>query len=335
MPTVSNAFSYSQLPSVSRNWEVREQREPVETFVRTGDNPESQINQLRAFANAPALIEGEEFTRAFPGREGYDEDFLGTSLSLPTLDPEIEHLAAPLLTDPESTELEYTNFSIVMNKERRQAFFTALNIDGEKMKQHRRSGDWAIDGRLAREHQLGNEAYRSNPWDRGHLVRRSATQWGPHSKRAGEDSFVFTNAALQHKDLNQKEWLDLENHILDHARASDEKLTVFTGPIFSEEDPFFDNNGRMDEPEQIPQEFFKVAVWKDEESGELKSASFVMSQKRFMEREDLFKGLPTEPFQMYQVSLEELESRTQLDFGDIGDVGGDRQAIDDLQQVKV
>ncbi|MGR3198223.1 MAG: DNA/RNA non-specific endonuclease [Paracoccus sp. (in: a-proteobacteria)] len=36
----------------------------------------------------------------------------------------------------------------------------------------KRRGEWRLDGRLHPDHQVGNEVYRRNPLDRGHMVRR-------------------------------------------------------------------------------------------------------------------------------------------------------------------
>ena len=71
--------------------------------------------------------------------------------------------------------LPYHHYSIVLNKERRLAFFSAVNIDGathfrEDLK--RQSDRWFYDPRRLREEQTGEEVYASNPLDRGHLVRR-------------------------------------------------------------------------------------------------------------------------------------------------------------------
>ena len=112
------------------------------------------------------------------------------------------------------------------------------------------------------------------------MVRRLDPVWGDKADQANRDTFVYTNAALQHKDLNQREWLALEDHILEHANTTDSKLTVFTGPVFKDDDPEFDNNGRVDPPTQIPLKFWKLAVWNEPGEG-LKGAAFVMSQEDY------------------------------------------------------
>lgn len=277
----------------------------------------------------------EELVSNFPGRNGYDVNFLGRSLPLPTIAPELRDKVAPLLANPNESELTYTNFSIVMNKERRQPFFTAVNIDGAQIKDVPRDGKWGIDGRIAREHQLGNEAYRSNPIDRGHMVRRRDPAWGSNAHQASNDTFAYTNAGLQHGSLNQKTWLDLENHILDTARSKEMKLTVLTGPVLRESDPSFDNRGRLRPPTQMPQEFWKVVVWNDPQEG-LKGSAFVLSQADYVGRGTPFKSdFESGQFAVYQVPLKELEESTGLSFGPLAGTATSARRIDDAETARL
>ena len=252
--------------------------------------------------------------------KGYDEDFLDIHLALPEVDQEYQDQIAPLKSDPTKSELEYTHFSVVMNKMRRTPMFTAVNIDGAQYNPKKRDGDWDLDPRIDSQHQMGGEAYSANPWDRGHLIRRRDPMWGPDADRASKDTFAYTNALLQHASLNQHDWLDLENHILSVARRNESKVTVFTGPVLKETDPSFDNNGQMRKPTQIPTAFWKVMVWNDPEEG-LKSESFLMSQ----EKQANGKGVPKrreerlKEFSDFRIPLDKLEEMTHLEFGDIID----------------
>lgn len=303
---------------------------PEMDFHRLGRQFQSRSTEYTQESQQSQQI--EELVSTFPNRNGYDENFLGAALPLPEVHPSIQDKLATLIGKPEETELKYTNFSIVMHKERRQALFTAVNIDGEKIVSVPRKGKWTIDGRIPREHQLGNEAYRRNPIDRGHMVRRRDPVWGPDPNQASNDTFAFTNAGLQHGSLNQKTWLDLENHILDQAREKDLKLTVLTGPVFSDDDPSFDNNGNMDKPTQIPQEFWKVVVWNDPEEG-LKGSAFIQSQEDYVGRGMFKTEFDAGEMSVYQLPLRDLEKMTKLDFGDIGDTASGTRVIKDAKQV--
>ncbi len=277
-----------------------------------------------------------ELSSDFPGREGYDENFLGIPLPLPTIDPSVRDQVAELIGKPGETELRYGNFSIVMNGVRRQPFFTAVNINGPEVIEVPRDGDWTIDSRIRRDQQLGNEAYKGNDIDKGHQVRRRDAAWGPHAHRSANDTFAYPNASLQHAALNQKEWLELENHVLDQVKAKGMKATVLTGPVMKDSDPKWDNNGRMQTPTQMPQEFWKVVVWNDPKQG-LKAAGFVLSQADFVGGRGLFKSDSFESgrFDVYQVPMAKLEEMTRLRFGDLADARKEARIIETASDAKI
>jgi endonuclease G len=142
-----------------------------------------------------------------------------------------------------------------MSKSRSLAFFTAVNIDGSQLIQIDRKNDrWYFDPRIDRSYQTGPELYINNDLDRGHLVRRLDPVWGDSAKEADEDTFHFTNCSPQHKNLNQITWLGLEDYILTNADRFDLKVSVFTGPVFREDDMLYRRKF------QIPAEFWKVVV---------------------------------------------------------------------------
>lgn len=321
---------------------------PQDRFTPSnGAEPRAELLLKEAFKNRQAgrseqvqqsqgLQQVGELSSDFPGREGYDENFLGLPLPLPTIHESVRSQAAELIGKPGETELKYGNFSIVMNGERRQPFFTAVNIDGPKVVDVPRDGDWTIDSRIRREHQLGNEAYKGNDIDKGHMVRRRDAAWGPHAHRSSNDTFAYTNASLQHAALNQKEWLELENHVLDQVKAKGMRATVMTGPVLRDSDPQWDNRGRLDKPTQMPQEFWKVVAWNDPKEG-LKAAAFVLSQEDFVGGRGLFKSQDFEVgrFDVYQVPVEKLEEMTRLDFGDVADAGGQTRKVNDPDDARV
>jgi endonuclease G len=276
-----------------------------------------------------------ELSSDFPGREGYDVNFLGKPLPLPTIHPSVRSQAAELIGKPGEIELEYGNFSIVMNGERRQPFFTAVNINGPEVVEVPRDGDWTIDSRIRRDQQLGNEAYRGNDIDKGHQVRRRDAAWGPNPHQASNDTFAYTNASLQHAALNQKEWLQLENHVLDQVKAKGMKATVLTGPVMRDSDPMWNNGGKLSKPTPMPQEFWKMVVWNDPEEG-LKGSAFVLSQEDFVGRRGLFKSeFDPARFEVYQVPIEKLEEMTRLDFGDIANARQEARVVETPSDAKV
>ena len=229
---------------------------------------------------------------------------------------------AHLTKDPSKTELEYTHYSVIQDKERRCPMITAANVDGSQYFEIERDGTWVFDGRIPREYQLGNEAYKNNPIDKGHMTRRKDPMWGDQqtASRGSADTFVYTNCALQHSELNQHEWLDLENFILNRAVENKQKVSVFTGPVLNENDPSFNNKGKVSPPTQMPMAFWKVAVWNEPGQG-LKGEAYVMSQKDIIGHGDAqptdFHMTKAEEFAKYRVSLQDLEKMTSIHFGPI------------------
>ena len=77
-----------------------------------------------------------------------------------------------------------------MNRRRQLAYYTVVNIDGNRSSELSREGDrWFFDSRIAESEQIGEALYRRNALDRGHLVRRLDPVWGPQASGAdGEPS---------------------------------------------------------------------------------------------------------------------------------------------------
>lgn len=78
-----------------------------------------------------------------------------------------------------SDVIDYTHFSLALRTPRRFAFWVAWNIDGAAIRKLPRTGiDFVEDPRIPAEVQVGNELYRRNRLDRGHLAWRADLLWG-------------------------------------------------------------------------------------------------------------------------------------------------------------
>ncbi|WP_235869505.1 DNA/RNA non-specific endonuclease [Veronia nyctiphanis] len=110
--------------------------------------------------------------------------------------------------------------------------------------------------------QLDNAYYANNPLDRGHLARRSTAAWGDSrsdAQRASNETFYFTNAALQYDTLNQDEWLSLENWVKSLDLDKDGRITSFSGCIYGGADRTVQPSGRQ--LALVPAGFFKVVCF--------------------------------------------------------------------------
>ena len=235
---------------------------------------------------------------------GYDARFLQTRLELPAP-------SAPTVL------LGYTHFSVRLLPARRLAAVVGVNINGRELTPLAREGRWHFDARIPRDQQAGPELYRNNDLDRGHLVRRLDPVWGDPvtAKAANQDTFAFTNAAPQVNDFNQgKElWLGLEDHVLGHAAAFDARISVFTGPVFREDDVRYRGV-------RIPRKFWKIAAWTNQ--GVLGTAGFILDQSSLLDLAELEEQTrsrlladeppPLGPFRTFQVPIELIAGLTGM-----------------------
>lgn len=248
-------------------------------------------------------------------RKGYQPDFLGTSsalrVPLPALNTAQRAILAPVKGKSDGI-LRYTHFSIAMNKQRRFAFFTACNIDGSTSANIRRENDtWLLDPRIDSSHQIGNELYANNDLDRGHLVRRLDPVWGATAAErqlANDDTFYYTNSTPQHARLNQGNWNDLENYILTNTDAENLRVSVFTGPVFDDDDPQYRNVF-------LPQAYWKVVAVQNGQNKKLHATAYMLSQRDLLTNLEFVFG----QFRTYQLPIAELMKRTRLDFGKLAE----------------
>jgi len=254
----------------------------------------------------------------FAGRDGYLSDFLGgddLAVPLPDLGARAGDVAPVEGADDDI--LRYTHFSVIQSRSRRLPILTAVNIDGARAFQLKRKGSWHTDGRVAKEHQADNVLYKHNPLDRGHMVRRKDPGWGDSKAEAqqGEiDTFVYTNCAPQHEDLNQKDWVGLEDYILEAADTRDFKVSVLTGPVLDDE---ADRTLKVQpgaEDIQIPGAFWKVAVMVHAHTGALSATAYLLTQGDMI-RDITEAAFVLGEYKTYQVKIEKIEALTGFDFG--------------------
>jgi endonuclease G, mitochondrial len=251
-------------------------------------------------------------------RRGYDSEFLGRgehAVPLPDLPDELVPLAATnqLAKSEPKYLLPYHHFTVVLNSERRLAFFTAVNIDGKlRQKPTRQNDKWFFDPRVPKEEQTGEKVYENNPLDLGHLVRRLDPAWGSSEKTAklaNDDTFHFTNCTPQHKDFNRNKtrWAGLEDYILTNAANLHFKANVFTGPVLADDDDAY-------EGVQLPRQFWKVVtmVKKDRQ---LSATAYLLSQEHLIEGLRAREAFSYGEYKTYQVPVAKVEKLTRLSFG--------------------
>jgi endonuclease G len=254
----------------------------------------------------------------YSSRRGYDSEFLGSgehAVQLPVLPDKLVPLASTnsLAKKEPKYLLPYHHFTVVQNKERKLAFFTAVNIDGKLQQKPKRLDDrWFFDPRVPREEQTGEDVYERNPLDLGHLVRRLDPAWGSTehtAKLANDDTFHFTNCTPQHQDFNRNKtsWAGLEDYILKNAANLHFKVNVFTGPVLAKGDDTYDGV-------QLPRQFWKV-VTMVKTDGSLSATAYLLSQKHLIEGLVPREAFAYGAYKTYQVPVTKVEKLSGLSIG--------------------
>ncbi|MGW6281329.1 DNA/RNA non-specific endonuclease [Kribbella sp. NPDC055071] len=267
----------------------------------------------------------------FSGREGYDPSFLGKKLAAPwpglDVDTEAELAQPSDGTAGAPFELRYTHFGVKYHRARRQPLMTAVNIDGEHSVRIKRTQDkWFADKRIPADIQLTQADYNDPQIDRGHMVRREDPNWDVAAtgiddatqlaKDANADTFHYTNAALQHSQLNQGKqlWQGLENYILDNARTKGFKACVFTGPVLRADDP------ELVEGLAVPREFWKLVVMPASAGKKLHATAYLLSQGDLIRdllekrsRVEAVEGFVLGPYRTFQIAIADLADATGYD----------------------
>jgi endonuclease G len=243
---------------------------------------------------------------------GFDARFLGVRAAMPRFEP--TDVSTGVVREA-VVELDYVHFAVVLDTARRFARATGVNIDGAALLDLDRGGDeWRLDDRIPADWQAGPAIYARNDLDRGHLVRRRDPVWGEPAvaARANSDTFHYTNAAPQASGFNQSKelWLGLEDHVLEHASAHRQRLSVFTAPVLGEADPPYRGI-------QVPLRFWKIAAWNagTDEDGVL--VGFVLDQTPLVDTTELREPAPGEappvgPFRTFQVPIGDIAVITGL-----------------------
>lgn len=285
-------------------------------------------------ARLPAAAGGGEEARDrshaaefFAGRAGYAPDFLGeVRVPLPVIPADLD-LARPAdATEARPHELRYEHFSVLYSGAKKNPVVAAHNLDASRYRPLKRANDtWFHDLRIPRDIQLGREDYADAAIDRGHMVRRAETNWGDtnaEARRADLDSFHYTNASPQHADLNRNPemWLGLEDYILTNALTYRFRANVFSGPVFSDDDPEFGTSGAP-----LPLNFWKVVSMLAEDSAgarRLHATAYVLSQGQLIQQmlagrdlTEAAEGFAFGAWKTFQVRVRDLAEMTRYDFG--------------------
>jgi endonuclease G len=309
---------------------------PLRVTVEVGNPyPDGAGDQATKGSASMIDTDDEVFTEAVPAdyrdRRGYEETFLGDAVPLPSVTTRQDDVLTFSVDGHTEDVLKYEHFAVMMNRSRRLCLFSAVNIDGLQSISMARAG-WRTDPRIPLEAQIRKECYGAEPkFSRGHMTRREDPVWGPRdtASKANLDSMHVTNVVPQMQPFNGGVWLELENYALQNARKDDMRISVFTGPFLTSEDP-------TRYGVKIPTEFWKVIAFIHDETGKLCATGYTMSQQDFLREEEFVFG----KHKTAQRSIASIEQRTGLSFGPLAaldpieDTEGLVSELTDVRQIR-
>ena len=300
---------------------------PLTVNISLGDPASRAASARYRMPAAPAgsepaefIAEAEAVASDYRDRGGYNPPFLGErfAVDLPSVDRDADDVLDFEFDSASETELRYEHFSVVMSRSRRMCFLSACNIDGNQSRKGARAA-WKWDPRIPKAQQIMRECYGPPPkFSRGHMTRREDPGWGnpAAAKRGNEDSMHVTNTTPQMQAFNAPIWLALEDYALQHAREDEMKISVFTGPYFTDDDPEMYGV-------RIPVAFWKVIAFIHDRTGELCATGYEMNQEKTLQPEEEFVfGAFTSP-QLgiaTQVPIRSIEARSGISFGELAAV---------------
>lgn len=236
----------------------------------------AQTQSLPVSQVSPLFVErAQNFDPDYTSRPGYDPDFLGVTIPLPTVIAHAEDVYTMAdyraftnstrnvpaiddsvgLADDAPCVLHYHRYSLVHNRVRRMALFTASNVDytpeaREDTRPRAAFGgeSWRLDPRVPKDLQLVDaDIYGpAQNLDRGHLVRREDNAWGTpglDTEYANADSYHWTNCTPQHELFNQERpkgeeyaglsgiWGTFEAQLQTALKNGGGQATLFAGPV--------------------------------------------------------------------------------------------------------
>ena len=140
------------------------------------------------------MVESHPSTADIGVRNGYDEDFLGTTTEV------------PVPSDERLTVLDYVHFSVHQDTDRRLAAITAVNIDGTRLRDVVRGDDWRFDERLPEEHQSGEALYAGNGRSAGSTPAQAVHPEVVEVMRERGAFFGSVHGTLNHLVLTDRIW---------------------------------------------------------------------------------------------------------------------------------
>jgi endonuclease G len=316
-PTTAEVVSSTPMPSINISISLSPHGHATTTL--------HHANAPTALGDATAFEKKYEDELDFSACTGFDEQFMGVYLPMPTPTPKLRKKLANLLESPNAYTLDYHHISTIHHAVRRVPAVSGINVHAryryaELDKEGARVDKWFRDNRIDYDVQLNDAFYAKSGFDRGHMARREDAEWGRSlalAKLSADLTCSYANAAPQVPALNRArfgakgKWGLLETELLEKGIENEPgkagRMCVFAGPLFD------DDNDPVFKGVQIALDFFKVVVWYDGD-GELRTTCYRLSQEKLVGQIEFEMLRFDEVFKTYQVPIDKIERATGLKF---------------------
>ena len=162
-----------------------------------------------------------------------------------------------------------------------------------------RISGFRIDNRT--DARVSHNHYTGTGYDRGHMAPNSAI-----SRRYGEtawkDTYLMTNICPQTPGLNQRPWERFEHRVSNFYAEELQEVWVTTGPILEGRCLKLDSTRKGRTDVRVPSHFYKIVAAMIDSRVEV--LAIVMSQE----------NRDGAPIRSFVTTVDEIESRTRLDF---------------------
>lgn len=143
----------------------------------------------------------------------------------------------PITTEDKTDQLLCNSkFAVGYSYRYKSPLFTAHVLTKEQAQKRapRKGYNWKEERRVPARYRAHNYDYKSTHYakkvNRGHMVPYADLD-DPHSRRAANESFVFSNAVIQNATMNQQAWQSVEK-ITRALVKKFGKIEIITGAIY-------------------------------------------------------------------------------------------------------
>ena len=229
--------------------------------------------------------------------------------------PEVSDLELPLCEAvinggncPDHEIHSYAGFRLCYRESYEVAEWVSYTVTKDELvKESGRTNDFREDESISTGSASPADYYRSG-YDRGHLAPAADMAW---SRESMSESFYMSNMTPQTPAFNRKIWMYLESQVRIWAERYGE-VTVVTGPVLDKKASEYKTIGENEVC--VPEWFYKVLLVKTEEEN-VETVGFLIPNEGW-----------TGTFWDYAVTVDEVETRTSLDFFSVLDDEIENQA---------